>query len=720
MHLNRRVRWRPSVFLLLAALVSAVPRPAAGAEAAAGSPAALKTPAAVRSLTPEEAAEGRPVHLRGRLLLTTAPGNAIVVSDGEEGLYVELTRPIEGAPRLGDVLEVVGVSDAGDFAPIVRASSVTRIGPGELPVPRPSTIAELNAGGFDAAWIELRGIVRSCVPTPPNRMPLSRTGAPGAGDLLRLAVPRESWLVTFAQGDSKLTVQINGRVTPGLLVDAEVRLKAVVFNVHNANRQFVRANLQVPDASMIEVTVPPPADPFARPVQPVGELLRFSRTGFSGHRVQVRGVVTGQRAGQALWVRDGDRGIRIDTSQPDRLEPGDRVDIVGFPDHGSYTPSLSGAVFRRTGRGPAPAPQLLRTAEEISRHDSNLVQLYAELREVRTTPDGQVLVLDWRGLAVHARLLQPVDEAAASAWQPGSSVRVEGICQVGNTDYLRPTGRWLAEDLQLLLRTPADVTVLRPAPWLTTRRALYLVISVAVITLLALIVVALLARRQIAQREEARKLAEVEFAAMLAERNRLAREIHDTLAQDLNAVSMQLELARNSAKTGLVETVRPHLSAAHDIVRKCLAEARESIWNMRSHILERTDLPGALRTVALQLSAGLGCEIRLQVQGRPRRLAPMIENNLLRIGQESVSNALKHARPRVISLELTYGEPTVRLVVIDDGPGFDPALAEAASSHFGLRGMRERVGQMNGIFRLGRSFAGGTRVEVVVDAPGPA
>jgi signal transduction histidine kinase len=269
--------------------------------------------------------------------------------------------------------------------------------------------------------------------------------------------------------------------------------------------------------------------------------------------------------------------------------------------------------------------------------------------------------------------------------------------------------------MQMLLRSQSDLAVIRAAPWLTTRRALLIAVAVASVILVTLIVVAVLARRKIAQREEARKLAEVEFAAMLAERNRLARELHDTIAQNLNAVSMQMELAKNSAKGGTVGDVLPHLVTAHGIVRSCLAEARESIWDMRSHILEKTDLLGALRSVTEQMSAGLGCTLRTQTHGTPRRLASMIENNLLRIGQEAVSNALKHAQARVIDLEITFEVSCVRLVIRDDGRGFDPAV-ERVDGHFGLRGMKERVEQMQGELSIRRGDHGGTRVEVVVNS----
>ncbi len=282
----------------------------------------LTASAAVRALTPKEAGAGRPVHLRGHLLLVTTNRNAIVLLDRTEGIYVELGQWIPAHSKIGDELEVTGVSDAGDFAPMVRAQGMTRVGAGMLPPPRQTTIAELNAGGFDAAWIRLQGIVRSCVPMPPERTALMSNRATALDSSDPGASASNRWLVMFAQGDDKMEVHINGLVTPRELVDAEVRLRGVVFNVHSANRQFVRANLQVADESMIEVLVPPPRDPFALPVQPLGEVLRFSRRGFTGHRVHVRGVVIGHNDGNLLWLREGDHGMQITSRQEGKSRSG--------------------------------------------------------------------------------------------------------------------------------------------------------------------------------------------------------------------------------------------------------------------------------------------------------------------------------------------------------------------------------------------------------------
>ncbi len=695
--------WLPLLFAIVANSV--------WAESA---PGPLTTAAAVRMLSSEEAAKERPVRLTGVLLLVTRQRDALVLRDETDGIYVELNHVIGDTRRPGDRLEISGVTSAGDFAPMVRAKRITWVGAGPLPSPRPTTIAELNAGGFDAAWVELEGIVRSCKPTPPIQPPsrrASQTAPASAADAKRLG--QESWTITIAQGDDRMIVQVRDRVAPETLIDAHVRLRGVVFNVHNANRQFVRPSVQVAHQGMISVITPPSPDPFVLPLQRIDDILRFTPTGFNGHRIRVSGVVTAHQYGQTLWLQEGDRGVRVASEQEGALAPGDLVEVVGFPEHGGYAPSLNDAIFRKVSSGLPPKPRGLRATEEISRQDSNLVQIEATLDEVRQTGDGIVLTLSWNDTSVSAVLPRRTGELKEGPWEAGSRVRVTGICVSGQSEFLRPSGLWVADKMQILLRDAGDLAVISPAPWMTPRRGLWIAVVVAAVILLALIVVAILARRQIAQREEARKLAEVEFAAMLAERNRLARELHDTIAQELNAVSMQMELAKNSARNGTLAEVMPHLSTAHGIVRACLVEARESIWDMRSHILEKNDLLEALRSVAEQMSAGLNCSVSTKSHGKLRRLAPVIENNLLRIGQEAVSNALKHAHARAIELEITFEASRVRLAIRNDGRGFDPDV-ERAVGHFGLRGMKERVEQMNGELSIRRVASGGTCVEVVV------
>jgi len=574
-----------------------------------------------------------------------------------------------------------------------------------------TTVTDVAGGGFDAKWVEVEGIVRSCV--------YGRVGPAGFDEPAAEAArppTRESTFLTLAAGEVVLRIRTSAQLDAAALIDARVRVRGVCFNVHNANRQFVRASLRAPRADDIVVLDPPLPDPFALPLQRAGELLQFNRAGFTGHRVHVRGVVTRHQAGNALWIRDGDRGLRIVSAQAGEIAPGDEVDIAGFVEKGKYAPALVDAVFRRRATGPPPAPVAINRFADAVAREADLVQIEAELREVRSGPEGLLLTLDWAHSPLEAMLPRPAAGSAVSPWEPGSRLQLTGICAVAPGASVPDNGLWNVERFQLLLRDAGDVRVLRSAPWLNPRRLTFLLGSGAVLLVGALVFVWAQSRRQIAQREMERKMAEAEFAAILGERNRVARDIHDTLAQGLNAISMQLELAKNVAGNGSA-AVLPHVATAHTIVRSCLAEARESIWNMRSHVLEKTDLAGALGGVLRQMSEGLPVESRIEVAGQSRRLAPQLENDLLRIGQEGIANALKHAAASRLTLRLEFEPGKVRLRIADNGCGFDPASSRRTTSRFGLKGIHERVQQMAATLRIESAPGRGTELLVEVAPP---
>jgi len=186
----------------------------------------------------------------------------------------------------------------------------------------------------------------------------------------------------------------------------------------------------------------------------------------------------------------------------------------------------------------------------------------------------------------------------------------------------------------------------------------------------------------------------------------------------LNAVSMQLELAKNASESN-AETSGFHVKTAHEIVRSCIADARESIWNMRSHILDRTDLPGALEVVLKQLGAAHTVDARVEIEGLRRRLPPTLENDLLRVGQEAIANAFKHAEASSLVVRVVFTSTGIHLSIEDDGRGFDPAVSSTATSRFGLKGMRERTELMHGILEIRSGRAKGTVVKVEIGDANP-
>jgi signal transduction histidine kinase len=204
------------------------------------------------------------------------------------------------------------------------------------------------------------------------------------------------------------------------------------------------------------------------------------------------------------------------------------------------------------------------------------------------------------------------------------------------------------------------------------------------------------------------------FDAVLAERNRIAREIHDNLAQEILGVSVQLEIVARMMNVS-ADSARTHLDRARQLVRGSIAEARRYVWDLRSQTLDDRDLPTALAEMARRLTADSGVQTQFQLGGTFRPLPRQVENNLLRIAQEAVNNAVRHARARTIYVNLFFDAAGVRLSVRDDGRGFDPGREDGArAGHFGILGMRERAEEMGGTLSVESRPGGGSEVAVGV------
>lgn len=210
---------------------------------------------------------------------------------------------------------------------------------------------------------------------------------------------------------------------------------------------------------------------------------------------------------------------------------------------------------------------------------------------------------------------------------------------------------------------------------------------------------------------------ELRFNAVLAERTRIAREIHDTLAQDIVGISVQLELVARLLGSS-VEAARTQLDAARVLVKSSLAGARSSIWNLRSAAADAEDLPARMARAVNQTAAMGTARLIFAVKGTARPAPHTIEDQLLRVAQEAVHNAVRHAEASHIHLTLQYGSSAVELVVEDDGRGFTmaPALFESGG-HFGLKGMRERAQEIGGVLSVESEPGRGTRISLRVDIP---
>ena len=193
----------------------------------------------------------------------------------------------------------------------------------------------------------------------------------------------------------------------------------------------------------------------------------------------------------------------------------------------------------------------------------------------------------------------------------------------------------------------------------------------------------------------------------------MAREIHDILAQGLSAIILHLDLVKDDL-CGVSERAAKHLLLAHRVARDSMADAGNAVWNLRSQVLENGDLPSALEGVLKQLTDGTQVSARFESAGVSRRLQPVTENAILRIGQEAITNATKHGRPNSIVVKLDFEDKMVVLCVRDDGCGFDGAGPPSRAGGFGLRGMRERAAQLGGELRILSRPGQGTEISLAV------
>jgi ligand-binding sensor domain-containing protein/signal transduction histidine kinase len=213
------------------------------------------------------------------------------------------------------------------------------------------------------------------------------------------------------------------------------------------------------------------------------------------------------------------------------------------------------------------------------------------------------------------------------------------------------------------------------------------------------------------------RMAEREFRAVLGERSRIAREIHDTLAQGYVGISVQLEMLSELLRQNKVEALGKNLDRTREYVREGLADARQSIWALRTQDSAENTLPVKLRRMA-EAAADDGLQPRFSVFGAFRPLSAEMERELLRIAQEAIHNVKKHSGAREMSVRLEYRPAEIELEIRDDGVGGAPDHETASVlGHFGLAGMRERAKEIGGTLEVSSLPGEGTTVRLRAPAP---
>lgn len=634
----------------------------------------------IRHLSRDEAKRGYPVRIRG-VITNDVPSPDFVVQDGTGGVYILGSRNPSFSHHFGDLVEVNGITGQG-FAPVILEKSFRRIGRGSLPESHPYTVGQLMGGSMDSQWVRVQGVVRSALVDRTSwREPALNLNLIASGGEFEVRVPL-----------------LDGPMDDSTWVGSELVVEGVCGSLSNAAHQFTGLILYVPRTRFLNV-VGKVGD------VPIESLLQFSPDRPPGERVRVRGVVTFQQPGEMLFLESGEASLRVQTQQASHFALGDVVEAEGFPKMGDSKPVLEAGIVRRVGHQIPPVPQSLHISPPFERFDGALVSTKAVLVERNQQPDGLSMVLNQDGFTFNAVVPAYVRSDRFLSIPLRSTLNVVGIGLVHNGGVWRTPASFT-----ILVRSAQDISIVGRPPWWNFHHAVW-VIGITLPTLLfaVLWVIALQGRLR---RQVDLYRQKLHSGAILEERNRIARELHDSIEQDLAGIIFQLDLAADCF-IDATPIARQALENARNMSRRGMLEARRSVWDMRCHLLENGDLVYALRQVVELLNQRNQTQIEFNVCGLPTRVAKEVELNLLRIAQEAMANALKHARATKIRVTLTFDSRTVQLTVNDDGKGFESGEIYF-DGHFGLADMHERASAVGSTLRVHSQIGLGTLVELEV------
>ncbi|HEX4343604.1 MAG TPA: sensor histidine kinase, partial [Verrucomicrobiae bacterium] len=618
--------------------------------------------------------------------------NYLAVQDQTAGVLIRLSPRFTHRPlHVGDLVEFDLRSVNGKWPVPLEPSRINVIGTAPIPEPvlHPAEYTPERRGA--RPWTEFEGIVRE--------------------------VKSDGTLSLMCQ-DGMVTAWVGGTTTEALryYIDALVRIRGVPIQTPDNARMLL-----VPSPEFVAVGEPSPKNAFIIPSLTIADLKNFShRSPAFFHRVKISGVVTYQKD-DLLLVQDETGGIRVRTADALKIHIGDSVEAAGFPDFGNGFITLSETLVQKNGGHGLPTPAYPSPAElQEGKQDAVVVRLTGQLLEQRTLGEDQILELQSGPRIFRATLAKsPIHLEAIPI---GSQVEITGICwteRVGDPLSSSGLNEPLVASFEVLLRTPLDVVVRQRPPWWTWKYTVAIIGGLLFVLAAASVWIRLL-HRQVAQRTQQLETAmtklerETEVSATLAERNRLAGEIHDGLEQGLSAIMMQLDGLESRVGENPAEIER-HLKLARSMIRFSRTEVRHSLWDWKSPALANKNLSAALSEIVGQMSLGNQAHVTVEVSGNVLSLPSAAEHHLLRTGQEALNNALKYAQARTICVNLDYSAQLVRLSVRDDGLGFVPeTVLNGTAGHLGLQSLRSRARKMGGSLTVVSAPGRGTTVEVSV------
>lgn len=648
----------------------------------------LTLAAQVRRLQPDEARKGYRAQIRG--VVTTSSPASLVIQDSSGGVFVRYVAK-GGAmqPRPGEYWQIEGITDPGDFSPILFGDRCHYLGRAPMPDPIRPAWEQIAGGGLDAELVEFEGVVSSASST--TIVLLTRDGKVQIYDDLSTPLP------------TRLMSEEQIKDLPGSVV----RIRGV-FTASWDREGRVNAGFCQLGGASLSVDQPMPADPFsAAEARQASDLLLFTAHSNVFKRVKVTGTILHAHPPE-FFLSDGARGFRIVGRDAPVLEPGDRVEAVGFPRVGGPSPVLMEAHVRKTGGGPLPDPVSVDAASLPNpRLDSTRVSVEGRLLSDTLRQTERVLEMQSGQQRFVARLagtdeVKPIER--------GSLLSLTGI--YASASGGRPAVS--AEAFELLLNHPSDLHVLKRGPWWTLRHTIVLT---AILSggLLLVGISNFLLRRTVAQRtrELASEIEEREVAErhreLEKERSRVANDLHDELGAGLTEAGILTSLVKNPAVPA--EKKDGYLDQLAEVCRGLVTGLDEIVWAVNPRYDSVADLAGYFSLFAQRFLglAGIHCRLQIAESVTEHPLGSHVRHEIFLAFKEALNNIVRHSGANEVRFAIGVEDRTLTVELVDNGRGLEPGVLAPGSD--GLAGMKERMEKLGGACRVAENPGGGTTVE---------